>query len=350
MFRQSSKTRQLPKHVYKHHKFYVLRPYHGVTNGKIVRGTPIKLCGIEQPISVVWEKYNSMMNSKQRTLGWMLDKYRGSKSFIKLSLGSQKNRQYEIEKIKNTKVEAPYNTFSNVPLQLIDTVMLREYLDRVESKSTRTLHLTIIRVAWKHAIQYFRNIPDNAALPLEAESSDKCERYVPDALYNAVLAIAGPRAYALMEIGYICRARVGEILNLKVNKHILKEGLLIERQKGSLDEITLWTPRLKKAVKKLRDIRTNPDNPYLLQSSKGTHYKDKDSVKRIWSDLMRKAKSKGIVTDETRFTHKDLKAKGISDHLKLVKELIPDPSVSGHKTASAQNHYIRKPLINEGTR
>ncbi|WP_461538559.1 site-specific integrase [Spongorhabdus nitratireducens] len=171
-----------------------------------------------------------------------------------------------------------------------------------------------------------------------------------DELYNAVLAIAPPRAYALMEIGYICRARLGEILSLRIDKHILEDGVLIERQKGSLDEITRWTPRLRKAINKLMAIRPNPENPYLLQSTKGTPYKDKDGIKRVWSDLMQKAKSKGIITEETRFTHKDMKAKGTSDHLKLMKQLKPDPSVSGHKTESAQSHYIRKPLMNDGTR
>ncbi|WP_461538557.1 hypothetical protein [Spongorhabdus nitratireducens] len=103
---------------------------------------------------------------------------------------------------------------------------------------------------------------------------------------------------------------------------------MIERHKGSLDNITLWTPWLRKAIDKLMAIRPNPENHYLQQ----------------------RTKSKGIVTVETRFPHKDMKAKGTSDHLKLVKQLKPDPSVSGHKTEGAQSHYIRKPLMNDGTR
>ncbi len=55
---------------------------------------------------------------------------------------------------------------------------------------------------------------------------------------------------------------------------------------------------------------------------------------------------------ENKFTHKDMKAKGVSDHKGLMHRLktLPDLEISGHKTAAAQKHYIRKPLMNEGTR
>ncbi len=131
-----------------------------------------------------------------------------------------------------------------------------------------------------------------------------------------------------------------------------EEGLLIEREKGSLDEITLWTPRLRKAVDMLLKNRPNPECSHLLQSSRGQGYKDYDSVKGLITDLMKKAIRNGVIPKESRFTHKDMKAKGVSDHKGLMHKLktLPDLNISGHKTRSAQNHYIRKPLFNEGTK
>ena len=351
--RRSRATQQLPKYVYKVNNWYVYRPYLGVKNKKIIRGKDIKLCSCDRPLSELWERYNALIERRERTIGWMMQQYLGSKAFQKLSANTRKNyEKWGIPHLLRAKVAAPYHTFAKVPLEHVDTVAIRQYLDSLKSKNTVSLHLHLLNAGWKHAIQYHRHVPPNPCVDITRETSDKCERYVDDALYNAVLNIASPRAYALMEIGYICRARMQEILKLRVDKHVLEDGLLIERVKRSLTEITEWTPRLKKAVAKLMAIRTNPHCPYLLQTTKGTAYKDYSSVKRIWSDLMRSAKKKGLVTEETRFTHKDMKAKGVSDHLELMERLKvrPDPSISGHKAAHSQNHYIRKPLHNKGTR
>lgn len=344
-------NQQLPKYVYKSKGWYVFREYLGRRGNKTVRAKDVRLCTDDQPLYVVWDRYNEINQSAARTLGWLLDEYPSSKEFKALVSRSKLERlKWAIPAIKNCPMMKPYKTFADVPLSKIDTIVIRCYLDSLTSKNTASLHLSIISVAWKHALQYFHNVPPNPCDNITRTSSNKSERYVSDEEYYPVLAIASPRAYALMEIGYICRARMSEILKLRTDKHILDQGVLIERGKGSLDEITQWTPRLRAAVDKLLSIQPDKENPYLLQTKTGTGYRNYSSVKGIWRDLMDKAIKQGLI--EEKFTHKDMKAKGVSDHKGLMHKLktLPDLEISGHKTRSAQSHYIRTPLLNEGTR
>lgn len=51
-----------------------------------------------------------------------------------------------------------------------------------------------------------------------------------------------------MEFAYLCRMRRCEILRA-TRKQILSEGFDTLRSKGSRDAITLWSTRLRKAVK-----------------------------------------------------------------------------------------------------
>jgi len=49
-----------------------------------------------------------------------------------------------------------------------------------------------------------------------------------------------------MEIAYLCRMRLSEVLDL-TDSNELPTGLLIKRRKGSRDNITEWNPRLRAA-------------------------------------------------------------------------------------------------------
>jgi len=49
-----------------------------------------------------------------------------------------------------------------------------------------------------------------------------------------------------MELAYLCRMRMSEVLDL-TDANYLESGLLVKRRKGSKNNITEWTPRLSAA-------------------------------------------------------------------------------------------------------
>ncbi len=223
--RRSRATQQLPKYVYVVNHWYIYRPYLGVFNEKIIRGKDIKLCSADEPVYVLWQRYQQPHEKNHRNLEWLLGEYQKSHAFEKLVESTKKDwSKWIIPQILETPVAAPYNFFGNVPLEHIDTVTLRHYLDKLDTKHKRTLHLKIIRNAWKNGIQYNRGLPNNPCSNITGEASGKSKRYVTDEDYYPVLEIASPRAYALLEIGYICRARMCEIIKMTIDRHVLEEG------------------------------------------------------------------------------------------------------------------------------
>jgi hypothetical protein len=76
------------------------------------------------------------------------------------------------------------------------------------------------------------------------------QHYAEDEDYQFMLKIAtaSPYWYAplCMEIAYLCRMRLSEVLDM-TDANELPTGLLIKRRKGSRDNITAWNDRLKAA-------------------------------------------------------------------------------------------------------
>jgi len=142
-----------------------------------------------------------------------------------------------------------------------------------------------------------------------------------------------------MEISFLCRARLGEILKLQ-HRHLTEEGLLLERSKKSKTQIILYGPRLNATFEAAKELPGVCWQRYVLHN-KGQQIKEY-TFKSAWQRLMVKAKKDGFIKD--RFTFHDLKAKGVSD-FDGDKKL-----ASGHRTERMVDVYDRKPGTVEPTR
>ena len=152
-----------------------------------------------------------------------------------------------------------------------------------------------------------------------------------------------------MEFAYLCRARRSEVFDLKRADEI-NDGLYLKRGKGSGDEITLWTPRLKKAMKEAkaynRDAPTPVTGAYFIHDKKGSSIK-KNAFDSAWRRIRTEAMENGITVDgkniklEELFTFHDLKAKGISDH---------KDKHGGHRSGKMKRVYDRLPDLVKATK
>jgi hypothetical protein len=122
---------------------------------------------------------------------------------------------------------------------------------------------------------------------------------------------------------------------------VIDEGIMLVRGKGSSNEVTEWTPRLKEAVAAARLLYVGDDKA--VKSNLLIHGKDGRAIKKnqfdsAWQRLIAKAMQNGL---SESFTFHDIKAKGVSDHT---------DKASGHKTKKMQKIYDRVPARIKATK
>lgn len=139
------------------------------------------------------------------------------------------------------------------------------------------------------------------------------------------LGSCSPYLAHVITLAYSCRLRGIEVLDL-TDADVLPVGLLCRRRKGSLTNITAWTPQLKAAVKALQDLRRKAvckhrgqyivplraEDRALVYSEDGSPL-NKSSLDSAWGRLMDRAIATGVITAEQRFTLHGLKHKGVTD-------------------------------------
>lgn len=147
-------------------------------------------------------------------------------------------------------------------------------------------------------------------------------------------------------IAYRCRLRGIEVASL-TDAHLLPEGIFSNRRKGSRDNVTQWTPELRKAVEELLERRKviwddlrmpfpmDPARRPLVVTIRGDAIR-KSGFDTAWQRLIAAAIEGGVITTEQRFTFHGLKHKGITDTegTRDVKQ-----EASGHRSARMLDVY-----------
>jgi integrase len=149
-----------------------------------------------------------------------------------------------------------------------------------------------------------------------------------------------------MELAYLCRMRLCEVLDL-TDANELSDGLLIKRRKGSRNNITEWSLRLRSAwdsaIKKRNEILSKrkqphpirPEDRFIFISERTGNKIQTSSLKTAISRISHQSEIKAIEEgiDFVHFTFHDLKRKGVSDTEGDKQK------ASGHKNASMLQIY-----------
>lgn len=165
-----------------------------------------------------------------------------------------------------------------------------------------------------------------------------------------------PYIWPAMVMAYRCRLRGIEALLLSdADKH--KDGIYGARRKGSLDNVTRWSPELEAAwdvavayrnsvwAKRKKEIPIRPQDRPLLINQKGEtlaklnasgEVVTRSTFDTAWQRFIRMAMADGIITKEERFTMHGLKHRGVTDTVggKEAKK-----AASGHKTDQMVSRY-----------
>lgn len=341
---RKKENQRLPPYVYRNKQRNHF--FHWQYLGKGKMGKKTYLCPLDAPISDVWRAYEALEQSANNTLRWLLDTYNASEANRSNATSTQ--RQHEMYRNKLVdKVGAKGGKFGDLPLDNINRLMIRRYLDIAPHKVGANRHIQYLKAAWNWGSQRYAQVPQlNPCEGVTLNKEESRTRYVEDWEYELVQDIIlqttrSPYLAIMMELAYLCRLRASEVRNLK--HHDIKVGYLrIQRGKGSLGELTRISPRLQAALDAAKRIYPNAPVPisgaYLLHDKNGLKI-SKNRFDSAWQRVMEKAKETGAEVNgqqtklEESFTFHDLKAKGTTDHTE---------QWAGHKSEKARQVYIRR--------
>lgn len=314
---------KLPEYVYYRKGRYV---YHPPRSGERPLRYHGKLIRRDEPVRKVWAAVDAIEGVPRDTVAWLLDCYLVSRRFRSLAPSTRKGYEWIAQTLKNYQLPNG-QTFGEQPYLKLRPFNIRQYMDWQEDRPTQAnREIQFLKSVYGWAIEY--NLASfNPCVGVKLYPTRVRQRYVTDAEYLKVLRVArrskAPWMVAAMEVAYICRARRHEVVRL-TRDDILPEGLFIRRGKGSLDEITTWTPRLKWAVSFCERFSGKiPQN--LIHDADGKEI----SPERLSQAFVRIC---GKALDDP-FPFHDIKAKGVSDHKRRH---------SGHKSARMRHVYDRK--------
>lgn len=300
---------QLPPYVSVDKYGYKLKRYEGRVHGKIKWGKTTIIAPAEAPMSEVWRAYEEAVGDTRQTVGWLLRQFMESEQFSGLAEKTQHDYRKAIDRLVNAPVGN--DRFGSVALHRVDKRSIRSYLDTYEAPVAANRHIAILKSAWNWCLERYQ-IPDNPCIGVKLNREAPRQRYVTDDEYEEALRMAPAPIQQMMELAYLLRARLSEVLNLTIHD-VSDTHVRLIRLKGSEGELTMLSDRLRSV---LSDVRADP---YIC------HRYSQSAFRSAWRRLQGKL--------ENPFTFHDLKSKGVSDH---------QTNHSGHRSASMRKVYVRK--------
>lgn len=314
-----------------------------------------RLCGSDASMSEIWQAYDALQTQTETTFKSLSLDFQKSHQWRALSILTQEDYIGCHNHICSQKTGS--GPFGDIPVVKITTGTIRKYRDfRGESsKSRANKELAYLSRVFSWAYEY-EKCKHNPAKGVSKLKIPPRQHYAEDKDFEFLLQVAKESGYwymcYAMEIAYLCRMRLSEVIDL-TNADEQPTGLYIRRRKGSKNNITAWTPRLEKAWKEAKSKRDqiivdkrlpaqlDPKRSYLFISERTGDKITVSSLKTAKGRIDTQAKQKAIDLgiDYTHFTFHDLKRKGISDTAGNKQD------ASGHRHASMLAIYDVKPII-----
>ncbi|MCQ8128812.1 hypothetical protein [Methylomonas rivi] len=309
-----------------------------------------RICGPSATLAEIWQAYESQNLAVVTTFSTISRDFQATPIWRKLATSTQKDYLDCHQHICGRSISTN-GKLGDLPITSWTVGLVRKYRDsRGESSESRAnKEIAYIKRVFSWAYEY-EKIKSNPTLGVKKLSIKPRQHYAEDRDYEFMLQVARASNYwyvwPAMEIAYLCRMRLSEVLDL-TDANELPEGLLIKRRKGSRDNITEWNPRLRSAwdfaVSTRNRILAERKQPHPIRAEDRHIIVSERTGDKIVVDSLKTAM--GRITVSTKkaaeemgvnwipFTFHDLKRKGVSDTTgnKL--------DASGHRTAAMLNVY-----------
>lgn len=334
--RKRREDNRLPPYVYRDRVRWVYRPY---TNGRL--GKPVRLCALDAPLSEVWAAWEAVTQEKPReSVRWVLDSFLASDTAAGLAVKTRREYRKAAAQLAGAAL-TDGRVFGDVLAAQVTPGVVRKYLDRNAHRAVaanRELALLSRSYSWALERDLIPGLARNPCKGVRRHSEKARTRYVTPAEYRAVYDLAHGYLRPAMELAYLCRARISEVLDLRLDD-LLDEGVRIRRLKGSRTQVVAWSTRLRAAVREARALH-GVGSMFVLHDRRGQKLRY-DAFSTAWQRVMARALAEGLVSH--RFSFHDLKAAGVSDFDGDKRK------AAGHRTLAMVNVYDRKIEVVEAT-
>lgn len=328
-------------YVFLHRNRWIWRPYLG--KGKF--GKDILLAAQDASADEVAEVY---LRAKKQThsLSWVVNEYMASEQLKNLKLRTQQDYSGYAKKI----LFMPMNNgsiFGDLHISAFEgdagQKIMTRYMDkRTASPVAANREMQFLKAVFAWGVNRLDGVKQNPCVGVKLYKETARDKLVSEQEYNiayeAAISMRTPIFAVAMEMAYLCGARRDEIFSITL-KDITESGIMLRRSKGSRDELTLWSSRLREAVNLAKTInKTAPrqiSGALLLHDKNGEKYK-KDTLDSAWQRVVAKAKKlaegKGIPFEH--FTFHDIKARAATERDKRGNDV-------GHKSEKMKAVYLR---------
>lgn len=320
-----------------------------------------RLCGPEATLSEIWQAVEAQKVKTIDNFSTLTLEFQQTHTWKKLSPLTQKD-YLDCRHAIITR-DTSSGKLGDLPLGKWTIGLIRKYRDKraEHSESRANKELSYIKRVFAWAFEY-EKIPANPATGIKKINIPPRQHYAEDRDYYYMLNVARQSNYwyapFAMELAYLCRMRMCEVLDL-TDANEKEDGLIIHRRKGSKTNITGWQPRLRAIWDDLKQKRNTilqdrkqphpirAENRYLFISERTGDRIAANSLKtamnRIGKLAEEQAKKDGV--EFHHFTFHDLKRKGISDT--GINERMAS---AGHRSPAMMNVYDVKPDVVQPTK
>lgn len=309
------------------------------------------------------------------SLLWLCEQFELSDRFKRLKPGTRASYT-KSRKVLCSQPTRIGGTFGELQARRLTRPLLQRLVDKIAAGTRRDDDGNLIPTPTKavHVLRYLGvmlgwaanrgHVEDNIAAGIEAPIERKQHSMPSQPAFEAVIAFARDNAHsgrggvrgrpgtcpgylwAAAEIAYLCRLRGIEVTTL-TDANVLDDGLLSNRRKGSRDNITGWSPRLRSAVdalvahrKAIWTARSFPTplaakDRHLIVTVTGDPI-TKTGFDSAWQRMMANAIERGAITPGERFSLHGLKHRGVTDTIGTPAE---KQEASGHRSARMADRY-----------
>lgn len=295
MGRRRHIDRHLPKRMYcRRGKYYFDDPKTG-------RWTPLG-----DDIGAAMAKYGALLGPAWtgRTLGDVIDRYRTRVLPLKRSAQTRSDQGRELERLKAW--------CGHMLPDSMTAAMCARYLEERITKEGKPAP-----VAARHEVSLLGHVfakaivwgiaTVNPVRALERQAKGHRDRYVTDAEFASLRAIATERLAIAIELARLTGQRRGDLLSLRRGQ-LLEDGIVFKQSKTGAGVLVEWTPALREVIRRADALAPQIPREFILRTRKGRRYSAR-GFSAMWQRLMAKyVKAGGL-----RFTFHDLRAKAGSD-------------------------------------
>jgi site-specific recombinase XerD len=320
-----------------------------------------RICDSEATLFEIWQAAESHAVKTLATFTTLSNDFQQTLAWKKLSPLTQKDYLLCHQAIITR--ETSTGKLGEISLNKWTVGLIRNYRDKraEESESRANKELSYIKRLFSWAYEY-EKVPLNPATGIKKLTIAPRQHYAEDRDYYYLIHIARQSGYwyveYAMELAYLCRMRMCEVLEL-TDANEQTNGLIIYRRKGSKTNITEWMPRLRAVWEELKQKRSTilqdrrkpspiraQDRHLFISERTG----DKIDISTLQTAMQRlttiaKAQAQKDGIEFNSFTFHDLKRKGISDT--TASERLAS---AGHRSPEMMKVYDVKPDIVKPTK